>query len=70
MYEILKPNFDDMIWKSATSVVTIHIEAGKMSEAKKQARKSIDNWREENKTEMIDKFKMWLKDNNIELDKE
>jgi len=65
----LKQNIEDVAWKSATNAISGCIEFGEIAEAEHQAQEAINNWKEENELEIIGKFKEWLKNKNINLDK-
>ena len=68
--EQLKKDIEDAAWESATNVIDVYIEAGRIAEAERQAQEAINNWEEEGKTDIISDFKIWLKSKNIDLDKE
>ncbi len=73
MREELKQKYEAISWESATKVISACLATGNMVEAKHQAHEAIKNWQEESKmgadkTEIIDKFKEWLKEKNIDPD--
>lgn len=70
MIEKLRQKYEDVAWEEAIGIVEAFIEEGEINEAKKQAREAILNWQKEDKTEIINKFKDWLKDKNINLDED
>ncbi len=70
MIEKLRQKYEDIAWESATKIVEAFIESQEINEAKKQAQKAIIDWQKEGKTEVINKFKDWLKDKNINLDED
>ena len=68
MREQLRQKYEDAAWTTATRVISVCLESGAMAEAKRQAQEAIINWQEEGKTEIIGRFKEWLKSKDIDLD--
>ncbi len=68
MREELKQKYEDTAWKSATDVINVFIQSGETARAKNHALAAIENWQAEGKTEIIDRFKEWLKSKDIDPD--
>ena len=73
MREELKQKYETISWESATNSINTCLKEGEIAMAKKLAGQAIENWQEESKmgadkTEIIDKFKEWLKEKNIDPD--
>ena len=68
MKEELRQKYEDFSWNSATRIIEAFVDAGKIIEAKQQARDALNNWEMEGKIEIINEFKEWLKGKNINLD--
>ncbi len=67
MKEELRQKYEDISWSSATESIDSFLELGEIESAKKIAREAINNWEEEEKTEIINKFKAWLQEKKLEI---
>lgn len=68
MREELKQKYEAVSWESATDNVNACLKEGAIAMAKRLAGQAIENWQAEDKGELIEKYKEWLKEKNIDLD--
>ena len=67
MREELRRNYEEGAWLSATRMIDSFLQIGDVGRAIEFAKKAIKDWEEEDKFEIIEKFKEWLKERNIDI---
>lgn len=69
MKEKLKTNYEKYSMDAAKDTILALKKGDMIAEAKKIALEAIDDWEQENKHELVEKFKKWLREQEIILDK-
>ena len=68
MKKELRQKQEDMAWNTATRFIEICLKGGHMDEAKRMAKRTIEDWEAEDKPKVISKFKEWLRTKGMNLD--